>query len=88
MKEIYDKLIKGIQDYCEDTGCKGFCIGISGGKDSTVVAKLLVDALGSVKELGKRYYSKREINKKNDWFVFHVARAISALSIFLHSYNH
>lgn len=52
MKEVYDKLIKGIQDYCEDTGCKGFCIGISGGKDSTVVAKLLVDALGKDKVLG------------------------------------
>lgn len=24
MKEIYDKLIKGIQDYCENTGCRGF----------------------------------------------------------------
>lgn len=46
MKEIYDKLIKGIQNYCKNTNCKGFVINISGGKDSTIVAKLLVDALG------------------------------------------
>ena len=52
MKEIYDKLIRGIRYYCDTTNCKGFVIGISGGKDSTVVAKLLVDAIGSDKVLG------------------------------------
>ena len=52
MERIYNKLIKGIQNYCENTGCRGFVLGISGGKDSTVVAKLLVDALGKDKVLG------------------------------------
>lgn len=52
MKKIYDKIIKGIQNYCANTGCRGFVIGISGGKDSTVVAKLLVDAIGTDKVLG------------------------------------
>lgn len=52
MKKIYDKIIKGIQDYCVNTGCRGFVLGISGGKDSTVVAKLLVDAIGADKVLG------------------------------------
>ena len=53
MKEkIYNKLIKGIRDYCTNTGCRGFVLGVSGGKDSTVVAKLLVDAIGADKVLG------------------------------------
>ena len=46
MKKIYNKLITGIQNYCSKTNCNGFVINISGGKDSTIVAKLLVDALG------------------------------------------
>lgn len=52
MKEIYNRLIKGIRDYCNNTNCRGFVIGCSGGKDSTVVAKLLVDAIGTEKILG------------------------------------
>ena len=52
MEKIYNKLIRGIRYYCETTSCKGFVIGISGGKDSTVVAKLLVDTLGPNKVLG------------------------------------
>lgn len=50
--EIYNKIIKGIQDYCTNTRCRGFVLGCSGGKDSTVVAKLLVDAIGTDKVLG------------------------------------
>lgn len=46
MEKIYNKLIRGIRYYCDTTNCKGFVINISGGKDSTIVAKLLVDALG------------------------------------------
>ena len=45
-------IIKGIQKYVEETNAKGFVIGISGGKDSTVVAKLLVEAIGKDKVLG------------------------------------
>ena len=51
-KKIYNKIIKGIRDYCTNTGCRGFVLGVSGGKDSTVVAKLLVDAIGADKILG------------------------------------
>ena len=51
-EKIYNKIIKGIRDYCTNTSCRGFTIGISGGKDSTVVAKLLVDAIGVDKVLG------------------------------------
>lgn len=52
MKETYERLINGIKYYCDNTKCNGFVIGISGGKDSTVVAKLLVDALGKDKVFG------------------------------------
>lgn len=52
MNEIYDRLIRGIKYYCETTNCNGFVLGVSGGKDSTVVAKLLVDALGKDKVFG------------------------------------
>ena len=52
MEKIYNKLIRGIRYYCDTTNCKGFVIGCSGGKDSTVVAKLLVDAIGADKVLG------------------------------------
>lgn len=45
-------IIKGIQKYVEETNAKGFVIGISGGKDSTIVAKLLVEAIGKDKVLG------------------------------------
>lgn len=45
-------IIKGIKKYVEETNAKGFVIGISGGKDSTVVAKLLVEAIGKDKVLG------------------------------------
>ena len=52
MEEIYNRLIRGIKYYCDTTNCNGFVLGISGGKDSTVVAKLLVDALGKDKVFG------------------------------------
>ena len=45
-------IIKGIQKYVEETNAKGFVIGISGGKDSTIVAKLLVEAIGKDRVLG------------------------------------
>lgn len=45
-------IIEGIRKYVKDTNANGFVLGISGGKDSTVVAKLLVEALGSDKVLG------------------------------------
>ena len=40
MEVIKDTIIKNLQKYKEETNCKGVVIGISGGKDSTVVAML------------------------------------------------
>lgn len=48
-KLVKDEIIKWIKDYFESSNGKGAVVGISGGKDSTVVSKLLVEALGKDK---------------------------------------
>lgn len=52
MKNKYDEIINFLKEYQETQGCKGYVIGISGGKDSTLVARLLVDAIGKDKVIG------------------------------------
>lgn len=52
MKEKYQKIISFLKKYQERTHANGYVLGISGGKDSTVVAKLLVDAVGKENVLG------------------------------------
>lgn len=52
MKEKYNQIIQFLRTYFEKTNGKGAVIGISGGKDSTVVAKLLVDSIGKENILG------------------------------------
>lgn len=52
MKEKYNQIIYFLQDYLDKSKCEGYVINISGGKDSTIVAKLLVDAVGCNKVLG------------------------------------
>ena len=46
------KLIEWIKKYTEESHAKGYVVNISGGKDSTVVASLLVEAVGADKVLG------------------------------------
>lgn len=48
----YERVIDFIRSYTDTTSAKGYVIGISSGKDSTVVAKLLVDAVGKDKVFG------------------------------------
>lgn len=52
MEEKYNQIISFLKKYLEQSKAFGYVIGISGGKDSTVVAKLLVDAVGKKKVLG------------------------------------
>ena len=50
---IVENIIKWIKDYFKQTGfAKGVVIGMSGGKDSLVVAQLCIRALGKDKVLG------------------------------------
>lgn len=48
MKEVYEGIVSFLKNYQEHTHVKGYVLGISGGKDSTVVAKLLVDSTNSL----------------------------------------
>ena len=52
-KEVKDHVVQWIRDWCEQNGT-GFTavIGISGGKDSSVVAGLCVEALGKDRVVG------------------------------------
>lgn len=51
VKEVYDEIIKFIKDFFKDK--KGPAIlGISGGKDSTICAALLAEALGKKRVIG------------------------------------
>ena len=46
-KKESQKVIKFIKNYCKNAKVKGVVIGISGGKDSAVVACLFAKALGA-----------------------------------------
>ena len=49
---MYSNIIDRLKRFQKYNHVKGYTIGLSGGKDSTIVAKLLVDAIGKDKVLG------------------------------------
>jgi len=51
-EKVVDEIIKFIRNYFSDNHIKGVVIGISGGKDSSVVASLFSKAIGSENVLG------------------------------------
>lgn len=51
-KKTIKKLEKWIKDYVESAHAKGVVLGMSGGKDSLIVAKLCINALGNDKVFG------------------------------------
>ena len=51
-KEMIDELVNWIRDYVNSSGAKGVTLGMSGGKDSLVVAKLCTLALGEKNVFG------------------------------------
>ena len=51
-KKETEKIIKFIQNYYKNNNLKGVVLGISGGKDSAVVAALFTKALGPENVLG------------------------------------
>ena len=53
MKYVKEDIVKWIQDWFKENGpdCKAV-IGISGGKDSSIVAALCVEALGKDRVIG------------------------------------
>ena len=46
LKEIYENIISGLKEYFNKCGSKKAVIGLSGGIDSSVCAKLVADAIG------------------------------------------
>jgi len=50
--EVYDALVLGTRDYVRKNGFDRVLIGLSGGIDSSLVAAIAVDALGSPKVVG------------------------------------
>ncbi|MCK4753532.1 MAG: NAD+ synthase [Planctomycetes bacterium] len=50
--EIYQALVLGTKDYTQKNGFKKVLLGLSGGIDSSVVAAIAVDALGSESVIG------------------------------------
>lgn len=52
VKKITNEIIKFIRNYYKENNLKGAVIGISGGKDSAVVAGLFKEALGSENVVG------------------------------------
>ncbi|MFC2034161.1 NAD+ synthase [Chloroflexota bacterium] len=63
--EVYDALVLGTHDYVLKNGFKKVLIGLSGGMDSSLVAAIAVDALGSSNVIGvampSRYTSQSTI---------------------------
>lgn len=47
MERVFKRLVKGIQEYFEKSNAKHAVIGVSGGLDSSVTLKLLVEAIGA-----------------------------------------
>jgi len=64
--EVYDALVLGTRDYILKNGFEKVLIGLSGGIDSTLVAAVAVDALGSANVVGvampSRYSSEGSIS--------------------------
>ncbi len=52
IKKMYESIVKQTKEYINKAGFKKALIGLSGGIDSSLVAKILVDALGSENILG------------------------------------
>ena len=53
VKKVTNEIIEFIKEYYKNNNLKGAVIGISGGKDSGVVAGLFTKALGSENVVGK-----------------------------------
>ncbi len=58
LEEIYYALVLGTRDYVNKNGFKKVLIGLSGGIDSSLVAAIAVDALGSENVIGVTMPSK------------------------------
>jgi NAD+ synthase (glutamine-hydrolysing) len=66
LARTYFSIVQGIRDYFRKTGHEKAVLGLSGGLDSSVVATLLVDALGEKNVIGLRLPAKVTSQASND----------------------
>ena len=66
VKKEVENIVKFIKDYFKSNNLKGVVLGISGGKDSAVVAALFARALGSENVLGVTLPCHSEKTDKSD----------------------
>lgn len=81
MLSITKNCIQWIKDYFKESGAETAIIGISGGKDSTVCAALLVEALGADKVIGVLMPNGHQKDINDSWEV------IDFLNIKCHNVN-
>ncbi len=68
-EKVTNDIIKFIRDYYDKNNLKGVVIGISGGKDSAVVASLFCKAIGSENVLGLWLPCNSKEEDKNDAYM-------------------
>lgn len=70
MEETYNALVIGLKDYITKSGFKKVILGVSGGIDSALCAKIAVDALGSKNvwaiKMPSKFSSKHSIKDADD----------------------
>ena len=74
VEEVTEKLITDIRSYYDKNKAKGAVIGLSGGKDSSVVASLMVKALGRENVIGLWLPCHSKESDKKD--AFEVAKSL------------
>ncbi len=82
LEQIYQQLVKGLQNYFAQSGYDKAVIGVSGGVDSALTLKLAVDALGGNKVTG---ISMPEIGVSAQINVDHARRLCEALEVTFYS---
>jgi NAD+ synthase (glutamine-hydrolysing) len=64
--EVWHALVLGLRDYVEKNGFRSVVLGLSGGIDSSVVAAIAVDALGSDRVVGVSMPSQHSSGHSKD----------------------
>lgn len=73
-KETSERIIEDIGNYYLENGAKGAVVGISGGKDSAVVASLMVKAIGKDNVIG--LWLPCNSNEKDKEAAYEVAKSL------------
>ncbi len=75
MQALWQKLVQGVRNYCQDNGFTDVTLGLSGGLDSAVTAVLAADALG-----GKHVHAIMMSTHHTSQLSLEIARKIAELN--------